>query len=119
VARRETSAGWTGLMARIAPPDMRVQRCLFQVCMNITELDRSAAAPGGRPPTEETYPNSHVRKPGMTLPHGWWPTTGGNETSSSSLTSKARQCRGHAPAARENLPHDSQTYQGPAPVHLP
>lgn len=58
VARRETSAGWMNLMARIAPPDTvvcdggggllkalriawpdtRVQRCLFHVCMNITEL---------------------------------------------------------------------------------
>ena len=58
VARRETSAGWMHLMARIAPPDTvvcdggggllkalrgawpdtRVQRCLFHVCMNITEL---------------------------------------------------------------------------------
>lgn len=58
VARRETSAGWMNLMARIAPPDAvvcdggggllkalriawpdtRVQRCLFHICMNITEL---------------------------------------------------------------------------------
>lgn len=58
VARRETSAGWMNLMARIAPPDVvvcdggggllkalriawpdtRVQRCLFHVCLNITEL---------------------------------------------------------------------------------
>ena len=58
VARRETSAAWSCLMARIAPPlavvcdggggllkalrdrwpDTRVQRCLFHVCMNITEL---------------------------------------------------------------------------------
>lgn len=58
VARRETSAGWANLMARIAPPDVvvcdggggllkalriawrgtRVQRCLLHVCMNISEL---------------------------------------------------------------------------------
>ncbi len=58
VARRETSAGWMNLMARIAPPDVvvcdggggllkalktvwpdtRVQRCLFHVCMKISEL---------------------------------------------------------------------------------
>ncbi len=58
VARRETSAGWINLMARIAPPDVvicdggggllkalritwpntRVQRCLFHVCMNVSEL---------------------------------------------------------------------------------
>lgn len=58
VARRETSAGWMNLMARIAPPDVvvcdggggllkalntiwpdtRIQRCLFHACMNITTL---------------------------------------------------------------------------------
>ena len=58
VARRETGAAWSCLMSRIAPPlavvcdgcggllkalrdrwpDTAVQRCLFHVCMNITEL---------------------------------------------------------------------------------
>ena len=58
VARRETSAAWSALMAGIAPPlavvcdggggvpealreqwpDAAVQRCLFHVCMNVTEL---------------------------------------------------------------------------------
>lgn len=58
VARNETCAAWSSLLSRIAPPlaavcdggggvlkalrtvwpSTRVQRCLFHVCMNITEL---------------------------------------------------------------------------------
>ncbi|WP_305083871.1 IS1249 family transposase, partial [uncultured Alistipes sp.] len=58
VARNETSAAWNRLLSRLAPPDMvvcdggggllkalhetwpetPVQRCLFHICMNITQL---------------------------------------------------------------------------------
>lgn len=67
VAKSETAAVWVHLIAGIAPPlavvvdgggggipkalrehwpDTKAQRCLFRVCMNITQLTGSSQGPG-------------------------------------------------------------------------
>lgn len=142
VAGSETCAAWSPLLSRIAPPlavvcdggggvpealrtvwpSTRVQRCLFHVCMNITELTglrpRLAAGRGLRKaavaPVSRLGRRFRGGMAGIVQPVG----TGPQGVPRPEKPLGGRHRRRPAPASRQGAPDDPQTHPRGTPVHV-